>query len=349
MTPHATSDPCDAVLDGIASVKHAIQVIDVCAYRRENPETLNELPKSIARVFEAVRALGSRLTDLSGEILEQAPERASSAGLLGARRSPSALDVADLAFLMRMSIDQSQIELEAAGTAASMLEICERYRGQLEQMLAALEQRFEGQPALGTRERGVEASLKCRRAYASLRDGLVDVGDVPRGRAGNIRGLRVAGALIARVIGSDGYTYFRVSDRLQLAELGGRMLDYLEHGGSAARGVRILQDFKAFVDQLAVVNLRQDLKRHDAGCLSDWLSELEGATAGGTKLMDSVSKYREAVRGRDAAFDALLEGRATLTRPGLITDLRRMLDSLAPHDEVSGERAPPANPARTSA
>lgn len=337
MTLHATSDPCDSVLDEIASVQRAVRALDVDAYQGAGPSVLDELSKSLARVLHEAHDLGCRLTDLSDEILERTPERASIAGPLGMHRAPSALDVGDLAFVMRMSLDRHRLELQAAETPASVLGVCERCRHELERELAALEQRFHGALLDQPRKRGVEASLRCRRAYASLRAGVVEFGEVARGRAGSVRALRAAGSLIAILIGSDGYPYFRASDRLQLAQLERRVLNHLEHGGSAARGLRIFDDFKAFVAGLAVINLRQDLKKHDACCLKHWLSELEDAVAGSASLTDSISKYREAIRGRDAGLDALLDGRATLTRPGLVADLRRMLGSLAPPPQGSGE------------
>ena len=349
MTLHATSDPCDAVLDEIASVKRAMRAIDVQASADASVEASAELSRSLVRVFEEAYGLGVRLTDFSDEILENTPERASFVGALGTRPAPSALDVGDLAFVLRMSLNRHQREFEAARSPASMLAVCARWRDELEQALAALEQRFQGEPASLVRERGVDASLKCRRAYAHLRAGLEAVGEVARGREGSVSALRAAGALIALLIGSDGYPYFRAADRLQLASLERRVLSYLEHGGSAARGLRVFHDFKAFVDRMAVINLRQDLKNHDACCLTHWLAELDDTVAGTIDLLDSVAKYREAIRGRDADFDALLEGRATLTRVGLVNDLRRMLGSLALERESSGEHALPGTPARTSA
>lgn len=349
MTSHVTSDPSDAVLDEIASVKRAVRTLNVGALPGASGKVLSELSKSLVRVFEEARGLGCRLTDLSDEIREGTPERASVTGVLGARRSPSALDVGDLAFVMRMSLHRHQVELEAAKTPASMLGVCKSCRHELEQALAALEQRFQGEPSFLVRERGVEASLKCRRAYARLRAGVVEVGDVARGRGGSVKALRAAGALIELLIASDGYPYFRASDRLLLADLERRVLNYLDHGGSAARGLRIFHDFKAFVEQLAVINLRQDLRKHDACCLSHWLRELEGAVAGSSSLIDSVNKYRDAIRGRDVQFDALLEGCATLTRAGLVTDLRRMLGALAPSLDGSHDPARSQAPARTTA
>ena len=348
MIPRATSDPGDNVLDEIASVQRAVRAIDVGAYQGASFAALGELSKSLGRVLREARGLGRRLTDLSDEILERTPERASSDGLSEPRRSPSALDVGDLAFVMRMSLDRSQVELEAAETPTLMLGVCARCRQELDQLLAVRELRLQGEPSPVMRERGVEASLKCRRAYARLRAGVVAVGEVTRGRRGSVEALRSAGAMIALLIASDGYPYFRLSDRLGLASLERRLLNYLEHGGSAGRGLRIFQDFKAFVDQLAVINLRQDLKKHDACCLSHWLSELEGAAVAHASLIGSVEKYRDAIRGRDAEFDALLEGRATLTRGSLITDLRRLLASLAPVDGC-GEFSRNSAPTRTSA
>lgn len=347
MTPHATPDSNDAVLDEIASVKRAVRALDVGALKGASREALSELSRSLVQVLEKARGLGCRLTDLSDEIRE-GTARASLAGPAGARRPPNALDVGDLAFVLRMSLNRHQVDLEAAKTPASVLGVCESCRDELEQALAALEQRFHGDPSFPARDRGVEASLKCRRAYARLRAGALEAGDVARGRGGSVRALRAAGALIALLIGSDGYPYFRASDRLLLAQLERRVLNYLEHGGSAARGLRIFHDFKAFVDRLAVINLRQDLKKHDAGCLNHWLAELEDAALGSTSLIDSVNKYKEAIRGRDVQFDALLEGRATLTRSGLVNDLRRMLGSLASNRDASNQSAPEAS-ARTTA
>lgn len=349
MTPHATSDPCDTVLDEIASVKRAVGAIDVCAYQGASPEALGELSKSLARAHEEARGLGRRLTDLCDEILERTPGRVPIEGPLGERRSPSALDLGDLAFVLCMGLNRNQLELESAKTPALMLDVCERCRHDLELSLAALEQRFQGESSTVPRERGVEASLKCRRAYARLRAGMLEVGDVARGRDNIVRALTTAGALIALLIGSDGYLYFRASDRLQLASLERRVLNYLEHGGSFGRGLRLFEDFKLFVDQLAVINLRQDLRRHDVGCLSHWLSELEGAGSSSVDLMGSVNKYREALQGRDAELDTLLEGQTTLTRLRLIADLRRLLSLLAPGRREFDDHAPPSASTRSSA
>ncbi len=346
---HAAPDANDAVLNQIARVKRAVRALDVSALKGASREALGGLSRTLVRVLEEARGLGCRLTDLTDEILEGTPDRASLADPAGARRPPNALDVGDLAFVLRMSLNRYQVELEAAKTPASMLGVCESCRYELEQALVSLEQRFQGEASLVARERGVEASLKCRRAYARLRAGALEVGDVARGRGGSVKALRAAGALIALLIGSDGYPYFRASDRLLLAQLERRVLDYLEHGGSAAHGLRIFHDFKTFVDRLAVINLRQDLRKHDACCLSHWLAELEDAALGSSSLIDSVNRYGEAIRGRDVQFDALLEGRATLTRSGLVSDLQRMLGSLASSRESSEQPAPPAASARTTA
>lgn len=336
VTPHATPDPSDAVLNEIACVQRTVRALDVSGPDRADREVLRELSKSLSRVFEQARGLGCRLTDLSDELRQGALDRASHVGPVGLGSVPNALDVGDLAFVMRMSLNRHQLELQAAKTPESLLGVCESCRVELERALAALEQRFRGEPPPIARERGVEASLKCRRAYARLRAGVVEVGDVARRRAGSLKALRAAGALITLLIGSDGYPYFRASDRALLATLERRVVNYLEHGGSAARGVRIFQDFRAFVDQLSVINLRQDLKRHDASCLNHWLADLDDNDTGSSNLIDSVNKYREAIRGRDVQFDALLEGRATLTRAGLVNDLRRMLGSLVTGRDSEG-------------
>jgi len=167
-----------------------------------------------------------------------------------------------------------------------------------------------------------------------------------RGREGIQAALRAVGTLIVRLVGSDGYTYFRASDRFAISSVQRRILHYLEHGGSVGRGLRVLQDFKVFVEQLAVINQRHDLKTHDEICLRTWLAELEAGVSGGD-LMSSIEKYRDAVQGRDVALDAVLEGTATLSRRSLIIDLRRLLSSLAPETESFDEPASSSLTTRT--
>ena len=333
MTPRATSDPCDPIFTRIVSVRAEVAALDVPSYEGASLEGLRELSKALRQLLLEARNLASRLTELSGDILDRAPEADAT------RHWSRALDVADVAFVMRLELRQKQQELEAAQGSTLVFDMCQGCQRELAQFLLLLEARILGECPQVPRERGVEASLKSRRAYGRLRAGALEVGDGVRGREGIQQALRAAGTLIVRLVGSDGYAYFRMSDRLQISGLQHRILNHLESGGSAGRGLRVLQDFKGFVEQLAVINQRQDLKTHDASCLRTWLAELEGVAVGGADLMSSINKYRDAVQGRDVALDAVLEGTATLSRRSLITDLRRLLDALAPAAESLDEPA----------
>jgi hypothetical protein len=318
-------------------VRAGVAALDIRSYEGATLEKLGELSQALLQLLFAARNLASRLTDLSGATLD----RAQHADVT--RHWSCALDVADAAFVMRLELSQKQQELEAARGSTLVFGICQRCQQDLAEFLLALQTLIQGDYAQVPRERGVEASLKSRRAYAYLRRGVAEVGDGARGREGIQRALRSTGTLIAALVGSDGYTYFRASDRLQITTFQRRILEYLEDGGSAGRGLRVLQDFKLFVEQLAVINLRQDLKTHDEACLTSWLAELEGVAVGGADLVSSLNKYRDAVQGRDEALDAVLDGTATLSRRSLITDLRRLLDSLSP------EAGSPENAALSSA
>ena len=340
MTLHATLDPCDPVLTEIVSVRAEVAALDVAAYEGADLEGLGELSRALCRLLVETRNLASRLSDLSSAMLDRAPDAEAP------RRWPYALDIADVAFVMRLELGQKQHELEAARSSTLVFGLCQRCQKDLAQFLLALEQRIQGEFSQSPRERGVEASLKSRRAYARLRTGVAEVGDGVRGREGIQAALRAVGTLIVRLVGSDGYTYFRASDRFAISSVQRRILHYLEHGGSVGRGLRVLQDFKVFVEQLAVINQRHDLKTHDEICLRTWLAELEAGVSGGD-LMSSIEKYRDAVQGRDVALDAVLEGTATLSRRSLIIDLRRLLSSLAPETESFDEPASSSLTTRT--
>lgn len=333
MPPHATSDPCDPVLAEIVSVRAEVAALDVRSYEGATLEGLAELSKALCHLLIEARDLASRLSELSGAMLDRAPETEVT------RHWPYALDVADMAFVMRLELSQKQQEIETARNSTLVFDLCQRCQRELAQFLLELEARVLGEFSQLPRERGLEASLKSRRAYARLRAGAAEVDGTVRGREPIQRALRAAGTLVGKLVASDGYTYFRASDRLQITNLQRRILQYLEHGGAAGRGLRVLHDFKGFVAQLAVINLRQDLKTHDLGCLRAWIAELEGVAVGGADLMSSLDKYRDAVQGRDVALDAVLDGTATLSRSSLVADLRRLVSSLAAEAESLDEPA----------
>jgi hypothetical protein len=306
------------------NVRAEVAALDVRSYEGATLEGLGGLSKALAHLLLEARNLASRLTDLSAPMLDRAPRDGAYAALApcARRRRRGLRDAA-----------RTQPETARArdcSNSALVFDICQRCQRELPQFLAALEARILGEFSQLPRERGIEASLKSRRAYARLRAGAAEVDDGVRGREGIQQALRAAGTLIGKLVGSDGYTYFRVSDRLQITSLQRRILQYLEHGGAAGRGLRVLQDFKVFVAELQVINLRQDLKTHDSVCLRAWIAELEGVAVGGAILVSSLDKYRDAVHGRDVALDAVLEGTATLSRSSLIADLRRLLGSLEP-------------------
>lgn len=243
-------------------------------------------------------------------------------------RLNDALGLHDLAFVLRIDLLKVQ---------HSALHLAPRHCGRrilLSQMqhlvdeLGRLRSLLSGSQVPGERLKGVEASVSSRLAYASLRSGSIEFGELEHEENAVRRALLHAGALIGALVTSQGYAYFRASDRGRVVGLQRRILDYFQHDESVPTGVQVVRDLKAFVGFMSVINQRQDVKRHDRQVMARWVLELEGNANATRDLLGSLRQYRNSLYGCDPELDATFDGNVTVSRRGLLNLLRRLVLSL---------------------
>lgn len=271
------------------------------------------LARSVALAHSLLRK--ARVT-LEGET----PPRPAAAPL---QQPIGAIVLHDLAFALR--IDVLHMQTHAARTASrSRWGALPNQVQHLVSSLGHLQSLLDGSRAPLERLKGVDASVSSRLAYATLRSGLGESGELESEPGSVQRALLHAGALLSALVTSPGYAYFRTSDRHRAIGLQHRIVNYFDHGASVAVGVQVFKDFRAFVEFLAVINQRQDIKRHDAQRLAQWIFELESNSSATRDLLGSVRQYRDWLYGCDAELDATFDGDVTVSRRGLLNHLRRI-------------------------
>lgn len=217
--------------------------------------------------------------------------------------------VADLAFMALAELRARRSRLgqhDAQGEAWQMVCDCGSALRRVQKSLAALELALceaEGVPRLLEYDSELEVSLQVRRQYRKLWRFVTSAGDVGTEEVRNA--LRGGGTLLAMLVGRDVYCRLRERDRFQLRQLQRRILAWLGQPQPDPRaGVRLWQDFAGFVEMLRQVNLRQELRDHDASALRIALAALrsddEPAPPGALAVLQRV-------QGLDDGLDDTLE------------------------------------------
>lgn len=250
-----------------------------------------------------------------------------------ARSLPPTDRAADLAFIMRMELMHKQRGLENALSRPRihLLAECETCQRRLTEGLSALDTCLTGSsqpPSM----RGIEASLVARQAYAKFRTQVAVLPRVEADQESLRRGLRAAGTLIAILVGSDAYPQFRIADRHHVSLLQRRILAFLAEPTSVNAGIDLYQDFKAFVELLALINRRQDLRQHDLVHMRGWLSEIDEEPDRIDEPLTRLERYRSHLYGLDSELDRVFEGHTIVDRVSLVALLQSLINS---------ERAPP--------
>lgn len=147
----------------------------------------------------------------------------------------------------------------------------------------------------------LETSLEVRRVYAKLRARVKAVGE-PRGETFYVQ-LRSVGTAIATVVGWKGYPNLRVRDRLQMRELQRRLLEWFRAERDPVAGHHLWQDIDYFVQMLADVNRRQELREHDANVVEKgWM--VVSTTDG--EMPAPILEQLQTLEGLDDEVDGLL-------------------------------------------
>lgn len=171
-------------------------------------------------------------------------------------------------------------------------------------------------------ETELETSLQVRRAYGKFRRHVLDFEAADLGVPRLEQQLNNAATAIARLIGRDIYLGLRVSDRVELRRLQGRIIDWITRSRHDVRaGQRLLQDIRSFVELLAQINHRQEFREHDRRLIPH-LVETLAAPSADERVPASLRGELERLVGLDQELDRLLFG----TPPARVGQLRSMLE-----------------------
>lgn len=309
--------------------------IDILGHENADVREVRTLADRLMNLVARTNALCDSLVNVEPLQLEdeEFSEVREHANGPSTRPLPAIDRAADLAFIMRMELMHKQRSLENAllRPRIHLLAECETCQRRLTEGLAALNTCLSGSshpPSV----KGIEASLVARQAYAKFRTQVAVLPRVEADQDSLRKGLRAAGTLIAILVGSDAYPQFRVADRHHVSLLQRRILAFLAEPTSISNGIDLYQDFKAFVELLALINRRQDLRQHDLVHMKHWLSEIDEEPERIDEPLARLERYRPRLYGLDSELDRVFEGHTIVDRVSLVALLQGL---------VNTERAPP--------
>lgn len=217
--------------------------------------------------------------------------------------------VGDIAFLAGLELRQRAERLErlsGCGNHAVIIGECDSALRRIRKALMTLDRGFEragvGEAKLDFASE-LQISLDVRRVYGKLRSRLREVGE-PRDETFYVQ-LRAIGMALATVVGWKGYTTLRIRDRMQMRDLQRRLLAWFHSDRDLVAGRRLWQDVDYFVQMLADVNFRQELKEHDTRVVKETWGVV--STAKDTLPRMTVQEL-ESLEGLDPEIDAVLNG-----------------------------------------
>jgi hypothetical protein len=319
----------------LADLVRETAAIDILGHENADVTEVRSIAYHLMTLVARANALCDALVNVEPPLLEdeEFSEVREHLRKPGGHSLPAIDRAADLAFIMRMELMHKQRGLENAlnRPRIHLLAECETCQRRLTEGLSALETCLTGSnrpPSM----KGIEASLVARQAYAKFRTQVAVLPRVEADQESLRRGLRAAGTLIAILVGSDAYPQFRVADRHHVSALQRRILAFLAEPTSLGAGIDLYQDFKAFVELLALINRRQDLRQHDLVHLRGWLTEIDAEPERVDEPLARLERYRSHLYGLDTELDRVFEGHTIVDRMSLVG----LLEGL-----VNTERAPP--------
>ncbi|MGZ3419939.1 MAG: hypothetical protein ACXVEE_18835 [Polyangiales bacterium] len=164
----------------------------------------------------------------------------------------------------------------------------------------------------------LERALAIRRAYVRFRQ------DVLAGNhASGARRLRLAASAIAKLVGRPAYAFARVHDRCQIRQFHARIREQLvEHARVTeasevavveVASSRVYQDLVNLAELMMQINLRAELREHDAVLLTKLTTELRTENLQEEKVDEMLARLRPLL-GRDSDLDEILAGRKVTAR-----------------------------------
>ncbi|AKU93499.1 hypothetical protein AKJ09_00163 [Labilithrix luteola] len=311
------------VQEAMARLAARAEAVEIHRFESDSRDQLvSELLPTLAKLMQDARSL---VADVQS-VCEERIHRTRGPGIsvvdgrlptipLGAdvpvdstRPSWSVEAVADIAYLAGLELRQGSERLEGlttVGSADLLLSELDTARRRVGKVLRSLDHALD-QAGLATSKLDsaaeLDTSLAVRRAYGRLRHDMKAIGTPKEETLASQ--LRAVGVALATVVGWKGYTSIRIRDRLRIRELQGRLLEWFREGREPTAGLRLFQDVDTFVQILADVSKRQELKQHDTRLVeSAWrtLASVDGV------IPAHLRSALDPLRGLDAELDALLE------------------------------------------
>lgn len=321
-----------------------VRNVDIRAFEVSSTDRIAvELRPAALACLDEAQALLTGILEECDRLIKgaQRPQRAASglsfdlamdvtvAAMFGSHR-----EVAQIAFIADLELRKRRERLELAeekSGAVQLLSECDSSLRQVCKAMSAVDAaiaRAESIPAKLDFTFELETSLLIRRTYALLRARILALGEpTPETLRAQFRS---AGTLLAMFVGWEAYAKLRVSDRLLIRDLQGRILEWLRRGPDASipAGLRLWQDLVACVEIFSLVNLRQELIEHDTSSVHELRALIQAES--GTEVRPAIRRILDRLNGFDQELDQLLASNAVT-----IAALRPMIERLAGRLELS--------------
>lgn len=279
--PRTGPDPQQrSIMEGAHERLHALltrlSTIDPFAYERGGEQPVRELRKLLQQALGELEQLASQLVELCDALDPSAAESD------GGERAPVASDfgrLSDVCFIAVADTRAKQRDLIRSSfetDSLRVLSVCGSSLRRLRKALASMEAQLSrslGLRSLVTASNTLEDSLEIRKAYSILRK-TAEAAGAPA--EGELRArIRAIDLRIEMLSEKSFYPRLRLDDRLQLISLQGRLRRALQSAEDPREELRLWQDAVGFTQLLSQVNLRQELREHDAGIVAAALATLE--------------------------------------------------------------------------
>lgn len=239
----------------------------------DNTQRMQSLRAGLVRALGEIESLGARL-------MEQCESRVLRL-TFGDRRAVRELElVGDVCFMATTETRTKRHALsELSGTddRARLLSVCSSAFRRARKALISVDgqlSRALGEPQVIDTSSRLQESLEIRVAYSILRR-TAEGSAAPADEQLRTR-LRAIELRIQLLSEKELFGRLRIDDRLELCALQRRLLDWLSDASDVKAGMRLYQDALGFTQLLAQVNLRQEVRLHDAALIDVALTRIEG-------------------------------------------------------------------------
>lgn len=265
----------------LRGVWNELQALDPRAHEDLVPDDVRALRDRVRRVFGEARALAADLMARCDRQLE-AVERDASPHELSTSGMRTISDVCFVALAetgaKRAQLERDDLHADPFQSLCISSSVLRRLRKVLTCMDAELACMLSSEPFIEGSAL-LSESLEVRKQYSLLRRAAAaESRPQPSELHSRLRAIAMRiGMLREREI----YRRLRLDDRVELGVVHRRIEQWFSGAREAADGVRIWTDAAAFMHILTQVNLRQELREHDAHIVRSVLCRLESREDGG--------------------------------------------------------------------